>query len=117
MMGEAYGFFDAEGDDALINDGVDFARSKSSSGLEILLGKTAVPPQDSELRDVYKFSLDAGLPYVVKVSSPTLENRQAADETIKFFRALSCDTALYPREEHMRAEVVYDDGQGYTSYE
>jgi hypothetical protein len=116
-MGEAYSFFDAAGDRSTIVDGIGFAREMADvpSGLEVALGMAA--ELGPELGEVTAYALEAKLPYALKGSHPLLENRQVAEEILKITMAMYYDKELFPREELMRAEIVYDGGQGYISYD
>jgi hypothetical protein len=116
--GEAYGIFYCGEPAAAVQKELPFAREAAEvpDGLVLKLTEGLDELKDPRLTTFATLARGANLNFVLAANCPNLDNKGTASELAAVFRMLHA-LPLYKNGEPLRAEVVYDNGNGYVTFD
>ncbi len=116
--GVAYGLFYCGKDAAAVQAELPSARKAAvvPKGLVLKLTEGLGELRDLRLAPFVRQAEQAGLDFVLAATCPGLSNEKTASELADVFNMLY-QSSLYQSGESLRAEVVYDNGKEYVTFD
>ena len=117
-VGEAYGIFYCGKAAAAVRAELPVAGKAAEvpEGLVLKLTEGLGELKDPRLATIVALSRKANLNLVLAASCSGLSNERVASELADVLRMLHA-SPLYEKGEPLRAEVIYDNGQGYVTFD